>query len=332
MRPVTRALVTPSASAARALLQRPDHQQGAMAGDARSGQGPRPGHTFDGARGHAGAHGSGGEPVDTHSPERGHHLRLQPQRPGEHRPVQAPAQPGRADVVGAPRHRRSGALFASDRARGGAFADVRDIGIMVRGGIGSRVDFQGGDLDGVAERQNEVDRDDQKALAGNLAFRPLKGLHVGASGAWGNGGGDRLRRDRAGAEVPARPRSVHRPIGADDGPRRGRAPSRGLRPPRLPPRTAARGRAAGRLLGSRHGIGRDAVDGQRAGLRGRDQPLSLPAQPEGAGKTHVRKTFHEGILPSRNVFLINTPDILVRGPGSGIGRRGTHVLRQSDRL
>ena len=93
------------------------------------------------------------------------------------------------------------ALFASDRARGGTFGDVRDIGIMVRGGSGSRVDFQGGVFNGVAETQNEVDRNDQKALAGNLILRPLKGLHVGASGAWGNGGGDRPRRDRAGAEV-----------------------------------------------------------------------------------------------------------------------------------
>lgn len=73
------------------------------------------------------------------------------------------------------------ALFASDRARGGAYGDVRDIGLMVNGLLGPRVDYHLGVFNGVVESQNDVDRDE---------FRRL-----------GNGRGERPRRDRIGGEV-----------------------------------------------------------------------------------------------------------------------------------
>lgn len=93
------------------------------------------------------------------------------------------------------------ALFLSDRARGGAYGDVRDIGILARGSLGRRFDFQAGVYNGVAETQNDVDHDDQKALAGSLTVRPREGLQLGGSGAWGNGGGSRPRRDRLGLDL-----------------------------------------------------------------------------------------------------------------------------------
>lgn len=197
------------------------------------------------------------------------------------------------------------ALFASDRARGGAFADVRDIGIMVRGGSGSRVDFQGGVFNGIAETQNEVDRNDQKALAGNLVFRPLKGLHVGASGAWGNGGGDRPPRDRAGAEVQL----VRGPFTAraelmtgHDG---------------AVHRRGAYGHVGYRFMPKLEGVlrldtwdpdtGSDAMPstvGERDYIAGMNLFLSqhnLKLQ-----ANYLRKTFHDGVVPARDVFLLNT--------------------------
>ena len=197
------------------------------------------------------------------------------------------------------------ALFASDRARGGALADVRDIGVMVRGGSGSRVDFQGGVFNGIAESQNEVDRNDQKSLAGNLVFRTLKGLHVGASGAWGSGGRDRPRRDRAGAEVqlvrgPFTARSEL--MTARDGTlrRRGAYGHLGYRfTPHLEgvlrldtwdPDTGSDDSAS--TVGER-----DYIAGVNVFLS--QHNLKLQAN-------YVRKTFHDGVLPFRDVLLLNT--------------------------
>jgi Phosphate-selective porin O and P len=92
------------------------------------------------------------------------------------------------------------ALFASDRARGGTYGDVRDIGFMARGSVGRRVDFQAGVFNGVAETQNDLDHNRQKALAGRLVVRPATGLQVGLSAAWGSGDVTRPRRERLGAE------------------------------------------------------------------------------------------------------------------------------------
>jgi phosphate-selective porin O/P len=95
------------------------------------------------------------------------------------------------------------ALFASDRARGGTFGDIRDVGLMIYGPLNKQVDYQVGIFNGSGESQNDVDKNDQKALAGRLVARPafVKGLQIGASGVWGDGErGDRPRRDRLGAE------------------------------------------------------------------------------------------------------------------------------------
>jgi hypothetical protein len=96
------------------------------------------------------------------------------------------------------------ALFASDRARGGTFGDVRDVGLMIYGPLSKRVDYQLGVFNGSGESQNDLDKNDQKAVAGRLVARPsiINGLQIGGSGVWGNGQrGDRPRRDRLGAEA-----------------------------------------------------------------------------------------------------------------------------------
>ena len=95
------------------------------------------------------------------------------------------------------------ALFLSDRARGGAFGDIRDIGVMAYGPLTKRIDYQVGFFNGGGENQNDVDKNDQKAVAGRLVVRPsfLRGLQIGGSGVWGNGQrADRPRRDRVGGE------------------------------------------------------------------------------------------------------------------------------------
>lgn len=96
------------------------------------------------------------------------------------------------------------ALFLSDRGRGGNLGDVRDVGAVMYGPLNSYIDYQVALFNGVNEHQNDVDRNDQKAVVGRLVIRPpfLKGLQVGGSGAWGNGNGvDRPHQDRLGAEL-----------------------------------------------------------------------------------------------------------------------------------
>jgi hypothetical protein len=96
------------------------------------------------------------------------------------------------------------ALFASDRARGGNYGDVRDVGLMIYGPLSKRVDYQLGVFNGSGESQNDLDKNDQKVVAGRLVARPslIKGLQIGGSGVWGNGQrADRPRRDRLGAEA-----------------------------------------------------------------------------------------------------------------------------------
>jgi hypothetical protein len=92
------------------------------------------------------------------------------------------------------------ALFLSDRVRGGSYGDVRDVGLLVRGGVGSRIGFEAGLFNGLSESQNDVDANDQKGIAASLAWKVRKGLHIGASGAWGRGD-ERRRRDRIGTEL-----------------------------------------------------------------------------------------------------------------------------------
>src|SRR5687768_483579 len=96
------------------------------------------------------------------------------------------------------------ALFLTDRARGGGLGDARDIGVMAFGPLSDQVDYQFGIFNGVGESQNDVDQNEQKAVAGRFVFRPslLKGLQIGGSGAFGVGSNSpSLRRDRLGAEL-----------------------------------------------------------------------------------------------------------------------------------
>jgi len=95
------------------------------------------------------------------------------------------------------------ALFESDRARGGALGDVRDLGVAARGSV-KRFDYKVGVFNGTGESMNETDRNVGKSVVGQVAVRPafIKGLRVGASGATsGAAAGDNPVRDRLGADL-----------------------------------------------------------------------------------------------------------------------------------
>jgi phosphate-selective porin len=94
------------------------------------------------------------------------------------------------------------ALFISDRARGGAYGDIRDIGLSVKRSVANRYDVTFGIFNGTGESQNETDRNERKALSGRFSTRVpgIEGLQLGTSAAWGGGSGD-ARRDRATADL-----------------------------------------------------------------------------------------------------------------------------------
>lgn len=197
------------------------------------------------------------------------------------------------------------ALFLSDRARGGNYGDVRDVGLLVRGGFGTRLDYQVGVFNGVAESQNDVDGNDQKALAGSVLWRAWDGLQIGSSGAWGSGGADRPRRNRLGAELqltrgPFMLKSEL--MTGHDGPlsRRGYYGHLGWR---LAPKVEAvlrldtwdpdtRSEATSASM-----LERDYLAGVNVFLSGHN--LKLQAN-------YLRKTFPHGQVGGRNVFLVNT--------------------------
>jgi CheY-like chemotaxis protein len=96
------------------------------------------------------------------------------------------------------------ALFMADRARGGAYGDIRDIGVMASGPLTTWLDYQLGFFDSSGDIQNALDRDDRKAVAGRLVYRPafVPGLQVGTSGVRENGAGpERGPRNRLGADL-----------------------------------------------------------------------------------------------------------------------------------
>jgi len=75
------------------------------------------------------------------------------------------------------------ALMFSDRARGGDFADVRDLGVMAHGSITPRIDYQAGVFNGLGETQNDVTTKGVLAVAARVVVRPgVPGLQLGASG------------------------------------------------------------------------------------------------------------------------------------------------------
>ncbi|MDQ2920791.1 MAG: porin [Acidobacteriota bacterium] len=199
------------------------------------------------------------------------------------------------------------ALFASDRARGGNFGDIRDVGIMLYGPLTKAVDYQLGIFNGSGESQNDLDKNDQKAVAGRLVVRPpfIRGLQLGGSGVWGNWQrADRPRRDRLGAESLF----VRGPItlkgelmtGSD-----GAIHRRGyyghfayqfdpkfqgiFRADTWDPDIARENNAA-------NATERDYVAGFNYFIRERYFKLQF---------NYLRKTFPSGLVPSRNVLLLN---------------------------
>jgi hypothetical protein len=75
------------------------------------------------------------------------------------------------------------ALFLSDRTRGGAYGDVRELGVTARGKISPQVDFSVGVFNGLSQNQNDLDKDNRKSVVGRVVTKPAKGLQIGGTGA-----------------------------------------------------------------------------------------------------------------------------------------------------
>ena len=104
---------------------------------------------------------------------------------------------GKLDTVERP-------LFVSDRGRDGTYGDVRDLGVMVRGAAGSRIDYFGGFFNGLGESQNDLDKNDVKSVAARIVARPavMNGLQSGGSFALdGFGAPKATARQRHGLEL-----------------------------------------------------------------------------------------------------------------------------------
>ena len=94
-------------------------------------------------------------------------------------------------------------LMSMDRARGGTFGDVRDIGSLIRG-RSSLLDVQLGVFNGSGENQNDVDHNVAKSVVGRVVLHPphLVGLQLGASGTTaGAPSADKPVRDRIGVDI-----------------------------------------------------------------------------------------------------------------------------------
>jgi hypothetical protein len=101
------------------------------------------------------------------------------------------------------------ALMFSDRARGGSFGDIRDLGIVARGAL-RWVEYHAGVFNGSGENQNEVDRNVGKSAIGRLAVKVpgIRALQLGGSAATSGAATiDKPTRDRVGAEVVYRYRA-----------------------------------------------------------------------------------------------------------------------------
>jgi hypothetical protein len=137
-----------------------------------------------------------------------------------------------------------------------------------------------------------------------VVIRPRSGLHLGGSGAWGNGGGNRPRRDRLGAEVQftSGPLTLRSELMTGrDGVlrRRGAYGHVGYRfSPRVEgvvrldawdPHTGSDGDAS--TVGER-----DFIAGVNVFLS--QHNLKLQAN-------YLRKTFHGDVVPARDVVLFN---------------------------
>ena len=95
------------------------------------------------------------------------------------------------------------ALFMSDRSRGGSLGDVREVGAMLRGRPAECVEFTIGVFNGTGQTQSDLSRSGRKAVAGRATFGLpwLRGVRVGTSIARGLSGGEAARQDRTGYDV-----------------------------------------------------------------------------------------------------------------------------------
>ena len=97
------------------------------------------------------------------------------------------------------------ALFMSDKARGGGYGDVRDLGLMLRGKVAKgQIEYFAGVFNGLGESQNDLDKNDQKDAVARVILRPgfVKGLQVGGSFAHdGFNALDSIGRERHGFEI-----------------------------------------------------------------------------------------------------------------------------------
>ena len=95
------------------------------------------------------------------------------------------------------------ALFISDRVRGGAYGDIRNIGVMAFGPVTRRLDYQVGIFDGSGDTPDDGTNYDQKAIAARVTYRPraVPGLQIGTSRVRGTATTLAARRNRLGAEA-----------------------------------------------------------------------------------------------------------------------------------
>jgi hypothetical protein len=196
-------------------------------------------------------------------------------------------------------------LMTTDRSRGGAFGDVRDVGLMARGTFASGLEYRVGIFNGLGSNHNDVDKDDRKAVAGRLAYRaPVKGLRIGGFGAIDREATAELDRRRAGVDA----QYVRGPlllqaelVGGMDG--------------------ALKRRGYYATVGYKIGPAAEVVarlDMFDPDTRFDTNPANVAERDYDAGFTYcfsgnnvawqaeyLRKTFAHGIAPSRNVFLMN---------------------------
>lgn len=199
------------------------------------------------------------------------------------------------------------ALFMSDRSRGGALGDIRDMGVKVSGQIGKESNYQIGLFNGIGEYQNLSDVDQSKAIIGRFVHRPnfIPGLQIGISGGVSpsNGAGV-IRRDRIAGEllyVRDKLKIKSEIMGGHDGDTR---------------RIGYYGHVSYRFLPKFEGVFRiDRFDPDR----GREDNKSNIAETDYVTGfnyyitenhfkfqvNYIRKTFNGGIEPSKNVFLAN---------------------------
>jgi phosphate-selective porin len=93
-------------------------------------------------------------------------------------------------------------MMTTEKARGGAFGDIRDVGIMARGTFANGLEYRVGVFNGFGSHQNGLDTDSHKAVAGRLAYQtPVAGLKVGGFGAVDRDTATDLERTRTGVDV-----------------------------------------------------------------------------------------------------------------------------------